>query len=398
MVIAHPEPDTFREDHVSVDLAQPVVLEVHNPNGDVTIRAADRPDVLIGHVASGRGAARAEVRIDAHGNRIAVHAVPHPGGDWSGGEIDLEAVVGQIARAFRHGGSWAGNGLFGSDNAWCDIVVELPRQSEHRVTVQTASGDIRLEEIAGQITLNTMSGDTRLYRTTGDLVAQSASGDLTLEGTRGGLTARSASGDVRVFAAHCTAVEIKTASGDVYLDAALLGEGPYQAQTASGDVRLTLRQPAAPGTEPAASLAFKTVAGDANVSAPFRQRERRRWQAGPEGARGPHFDVATVAGDLSAEITVEDLAVAAPPAPAAAAAPTPPVSPVANPPVEPAPIVSWPRVVRDKPVAADQRPSEDRVPPGNAARLALLEAVERGEIDIEEALRQLESTDVETRS
>ena len=42
-----------REDRIPIDLNQPVVLGVHNLTGDVTVRAAERTDVLISHVASG---------------------------------------------------------------------------------------------------------------------------------------------------------------------------------------------------------------------------------------------------------------------------------------------------------------------------------------------------------
>ena len=45
--------ETRREDRIPVDLNQPLVLDVHNPIGDVTVRAADRSDVLISHGTPG---------------------------------------------------------------------------------------------------------------------------------------------------------------------------------------------------------------------------------------------------------------------------------------------------------------------------------------------------------
>ncbi len=45
--------ETRREDRIPVDLNQPIVLSVHNPVGDVTVRATERTDVLISHDTPG---------------------------------------------------------------------------------------------------------------------------------------------------------------------------------------------------------------------------------------------------------------------------------------------------------------------------------------------------------
>ena len=64
--------DDRREDRIPIDLTQPIVLEVHNPNGDVTVRAAERTDVLISHVTTGYGGVlgddETELMIDARHN------------------------------------------------------------------------------------------------------------------------------------------------------------------------------------------------------------------------------------------------------------------------------------------------------------------------------------------
>jgi hypothetical protein len=145
-------------------------------------------------------------------------------------------------------------------------------------------------------------------------------------------------------------ISLNTMSGDVR---AASTTGALTLQTASGDVHLTLRRPAADGAEPAADLAFRTVSGDAHVSAPFRKTDRRRWQSGP-GDRGPHIEVQTVNGDLTATIAATEGA-----------------------------FVPAPRPV----VVVD----EATPPQEGAERLAVLEAVERGEIDVEEALRRLDA-------
>ena len=412
--------ETRREDRIPVDLNQPIELSVHIPVGDVTIRATERTDVLISHDPldsfGDLSDDESELMIDVRNNRIEVRVNSRPGTGWAGiaGDVDLDAVVGQITRAFRRGGHWsaarAGRARVGvGRHSWSDISIEVPQAITGRVEIHSASGDIRIEGVTSQIALNTMSGDARVVRTRGDLALQTASGDLVVEGAAGRLTAQTASGDVRVTSAQIEGFHIQTANGDILLDALLTGDGPFRAQTASGDVRLTLRRSTAGGEDPAATLAYHTVSGDAHVTQPFRKTGRRLWQAG-SGDRGPRIDVTTVSGDLAAGFAIAESAFVpastptiprddvppappAPPMPPAPSAAIPPAQPSS--PTEPTPPlpVSGPDSELDL-AAAHARPEADQpTEQEDAVRLAVLEAVERGEIDVEEALRRLEAAD-----
>jgi hypothetical protein len=385
---------TGRETHIPVDINQPLLLEVHNPHGDVTVRGADRADVLISYRGPGHAGNPGDVAagpiVDAHGNRIAIYPHSHEGAEWAAAaDIDLDAVFGQIARAFRRGGPWVSAKAgkvrvpFGHP-AGSDITIETPRTMTGRVAIHTVGGDVRIESMTSDITLQTASGDVRLAHTRGDHVLQTASGDLAIEDMAGRLTVRAASGDVNVTSAQIEGFEVQTANGDVLLDALLAGDGPSYVQTASGDVRLTLRQPAADEEEPAASLAFHTISGDAHVAPPFRPIDRGRWQAG-SGQAGPQIDITTVSGDLAAAFApASDVGVTA-------SRPTSPgdeASAAASSPRHEAALTEelhHPQTTRTT--------AED-----DAGRLAVLEAVERGEIDIEEALRRLEAADAITAS
>lgn len=401
IVTSHAHTGTHREDHFPVDLNQPLVLDVHNPNGDVAVRAVERTDVLVSRVTHGlpEGFDEDVLIIDAHENRIEVRVDPRIGAGWSG-DFDLEAVVGQITKAFRWG-DWssvgAGRGrAFPGGRAWCDISIEIPRAIGGRVTVHTASGDVQTEDVASEIALNTASGDVRVARASGTLTVQTASGDVDIKDARGHLRARSASGDVRVTSSQIEGFDVQTASGDLLLDALLTGDGHCSAQTASGDVRLTLRRPAGEA-EPSANLAFHTLSGDAHVSPPFRKIERRRWQAG-SGEGGPRIEVTTASGDLSAGFAAVDGAFAPAPSPATfpvESFPTPPAAPA--PPVAPTPPAAppAPEARGESGLAASDASPEGAplTPHVEDVRQAVLEAVERGEIDIEEALRRLEAAD-----
>jgi Putative adhesin len=400
-----------REERIPVDLNLPIELSVHIPVGDVTVRATERSDVLINHAAPGSfgDLDESELMIDARNNRIEVRANSGAGIGWAGiaGDVDLEAVVGQITRAFRRGGygSSAKPGrarVAVGRHAWSDITIDVPQTITGRVEIHSASGDVRIEGVRGEIALNTMSGDVRVVRTSGDLALQTASGDLVVEGASGRLTAQTASGDVRVASAQIEGFHIQTANGDILLDALLTGAGPFRVQTASGDVRLTLRRSAAGGEDPAVSLAYQTVSGDAHVPQPFRKTGHRLWRAG-SGDSGPHIEVTTVSGDLTAGFAAAssfapsssttspvDNVPPAPPTP-----PAPPVAPVQpSSPTEPAPLsVDWAANEVDVTAAKARPEAAQSTVQDDGGRLAVLEAVERGEIDVEEALRRLEAAD-----
>lgn len=399
-----------REDRIPIDLNQPIVLEVHNPDGAVTVRAAERTDVLIRHVTTGYGGdlgdEEIDFKIDAHHNRIEVRVNLGAGSGWAGiaGDVDLDAVIGQITRAFRRGGPWSSAKMgkarvAGVRHAWSDITVEVPQAITGRIRIHTASGDVRIEDVTAEIALSSMSGEVRAVRTSGELALQTASGDLIVDAATGRLTAQTASGDLNITSVQTGSFDIRTASGDILLDAMLAGDGPFRAHTVSGDIRLTLRRSTAGGEEPAASIAFQTVSGDANVTQPFRKTDRRLWQVG-SGDSGPRVDVKTVSGDLVARFDATESAFVpftptspvddvppAPPAPLIAPAPPAPAT-------ETAPLtVAEPRGELDLAVVSVGPEAAQSAAQDEAVRLAVLEAVERGEIDVEEALRRLEAAD-----
>ena len=128
---------------------------------------------------------------------------------------------------------------------------------------------------------------------------------------------------------------------------------------------------------------------------PFRRTDRRLWQSGA-GDSGPRIDVTSVSGDLTAEFAAAENGVAPVAAPAARRvdlAPAPP-APLA-PPAAPLPPTPTPgsTVAQTGGVSEDAARQDTGPAQSEAHRLAVLEAVERGEIDVEEALRRLEAAD-----
>ncbi len=400
------------EDRLPLDLSQPVILIVHNPNGDVVIRATDRSDALIRNLKRGQpGSPRydaAELIVHVDNNQIEVR--PRIPGvlDWATFGVNVHV---ENLNPFKRGVAWAeanagtifaeagqalasaGKVVVGAlhDDVGYDLLIELPRAAPTlQVAVHTASGDISVADISGPITLNSASGDLRTRHTDGEINAHTSSGDLLIEGVTGRVTARTISGDARVTAAHLDAIDLHSVSGDILVHAALHGDASSQLQSVSGDVRLSLSPEQ--GAEPSVTLTLKSISGDATVAAPFRKIDRRTWQLG-EGTHGPRLHVQTVSGDLEAR--VEPLPPAPPSPPQARAvdsappsAPNLPTLPTTPPPsasaVPPPPTSS--RTTSD----ASLGEGSPQPPAADATRLAVLQAVERGEIDVEEALRRLD--------
>ena len=397
---------------------QPLSLAVHNSNGEVRVRATDRTDVLLRSTKHGRpGSGRydeATVGIDVEGNRIEIRA-EHAGGGrrgWSkralaggiGGrrakaraDIDLDLDLGGL------------NVHVGSDGVRIDIEVELPRDhvAGTMVEVRNASGDVTIDGVEGTVNVTTASGDAHVRAVAGEVTAQSASGDLLVEQRAGGLTVRTASGDVQIKGGALDRVGAVTASGDLLIETDLRGAGPFTTQTVSGDVHLTGRLLTGDGGDHGATLTFQTVSGDAEVAPPLRKTGKRVWRLGPNDTGGPEIAVRTVSGDLrarldiardgtaaSADAETAPLVTPVPPVPAMPAMPPmppmpprPPIAPEAPPTAADLDTVPLPPAAEDAPLTA----TDDT----EAERLAVLQALERGDIDVDEALSRLETVGTE---
>ena len=351
---------------ISVEPGQPIDLYVENPNGDVAISAADREDVLArwekrGHPGSPwYDEAQVQVR-QVEDNRIEVKVSLPP--VWPGGDF------GRSVLKFLEGGLKGGNpfGMLTGGRVSFDLAIEVPRAAmtggSARVRVRTANGDVKLDEVMGTIDVATANGEVTVSDAGGDISIHAANGDLSLERPSGRVTARTATGDVSIKGGELSRFTLTTVNGDATVETGLTGDSS-RIESVNGDIRLDLTLPASTG----GTLSVRSVSGDAHVAPPFRAVAKRTWRIGPGGDGGPSVAIKTVSGDLHVRGTLmgemtrsaesNDVGPPVPPEP-----PTPPMPPA--PPV----------------VTADM---------ANDPRLAILRAVERGELDIEEAMRQLD--------
>lgn len=223
-----------------------------------------------------------------------------------------------------------------------DFAVTLPRGA--RVDIKSVSADVSGGGLTGEQDYKTVSGDLRLSNGGGRVTVQTVSGDVRLDGGhRFELNAMTTSGDVMVEGDVVDYLRVRTVSGDVRLNGRL-SDGPRHAvETVSGD--LTFRSTGGVTVEPARALDIgrnsrrSFVVGNGSATLSFRSMSGEERVTGPADGRRE---------------------------PAAAFEQSP----------EPAP--------------RPQAPTAS-----GASRLDVLRALERGDIDVEEAARRLEEVSVD---
>jgi hypothetical protein len=381
-----------------------VVIEV--AADDIRVRGVDG---TVARILSPRG-----------GRNLAVQPAP--------GELTIRGrgAVGSFGfLGLRLGGFGFGVGIDGT------VEVEVPRDA--LLDISTASGDMVVRDVLRGVRARTASGNISLRNVGGDLVYQSASGDLEIETAAPiSLRAETMSGDVDVDAPRVESTDVRTVSGDIEMATNFAPGTAHSIETTSGDVELSVGG--------GATIEARTVSGQVDVTHPERRGGVGRNDPVVIGDGAATISVRTLSGDIEirrgrAAPTGMAPVPARPPMPAMP--PVPPVPPVpavpslaaapANPallpepagPLEAPPGVELPgppalaglpagqlaaalpagteppAIVPAEPAepAEPIEPAGPAVTPGRAPRedptLALLEALARGDIDVDEAERRI---------
>jgi hypothetical protein len=104
--------------------------------------------------------------------------------------------------------------------------------------LETVSGDVDISELDGDLRLRAVSGDVRIGRVERNAEIQTVSGDALVDTTGAAATLQSVSGDIVVRDARGS-VTLNSVSGDQRADGT--GNGPVNAQSVSGDIRIGVR-------------------------------------------------------------------------------------------------------------------------------------------------------------
>lgn len=246
------------------------------------------------------------------------------------------------------------------------LDIDVPRSVA--VACRTLSGDVVAEGIGGASRWNSASGDISVVLDAGPIAVDTMSGDAVVSASVPlGMTVRTVSGDVRVRAPRLDASSITTTSGDVHLAAALAAGVRHTVSSVSGDVEV----------ETASSVRVEThsLTGDVKVDGPHRTEGGRGNRTVIVGDGAAVLSVSTTSGDIRVRAVAYGAADRQP-------------AEVPEPTVVVAEAVAAPNLVREvPPEVGGEGSGNDR---REAARLEVLRALERGELDIEEASHRLE--------
>ncbi|MCV0404424.1 MAG: DUF4097 family beta strand repeat-containing protein [Chloroflexi bacterium] len=316
------------------------------PRGRLALRVTD-PDVAMRGAEGGLATVRITFEIRADSDAAADEIFERSRYRVSDGRGSLEVSAPEHTSHLSGIGSLAR--LFGGGSGRIETSVDVSAP---------AGCDLRYDGVSAELTVTGLGG-TQEYRTvSGDIVLDQSGGDLRLRGVSSDISIRAeaplsrldvntVSGDVSAVAPRIGLLRAVTISGDIEVEG-LLDDGPeHKVETVSGDLSL--------GVDQDLTVEVRGLSSDADIRVPHRSegaRDRRRYVI---GNGRPRLLFSSMSGDV--EVRAPRRLSGLPQPPAAPSPPTPP-----SPPVEPA------------------APADD---------LAVLRALERGEIDVDEAARRL---------
>jgi hypothetical protein len=241
-------------------------------------------------------------------------------------------------------GGVIGRLLTGRGSVEVDVELEVPRGA--RLVMEAVSGELTVEGMRGEQRYITTSGDIYLNDGGGSVRVKTVSGDVVVRADRP-LAARveAVSGDLVLSAPRIEALRAQSVSGDVEVEGELAPGGEFRVETVSGDFGIGL----------GGSAAFEVRGISTDISSDIDHRiegrlDRRRLVI---GSGKPNVIFSSMSGDIS----VRRQRRAMPQAP--------------------------------EPTTTPEHPEPTPRNLAEGDQLAVLEALERGEISVDEAARRL---------
>ena len=225
---------------------QPITAKVEISAGSVRLVATDREDTVVEvrprDESRGHDVKAAEhVRVDFNNGTLAVSSnrgfsLPRRGAvivDVSlpeGSRLEASVASAQI----RAEGRYVDCTLASASG---DVSVESVTGN---IKADTASGAVNVDAVKGNAAIATASGDVTIGDLDGGVKFRAASGSLTVGSLQGKVNAQTASGDVDVKTAVKGSVSVQTGSGEVVVGVAEGTAAQLDLQTHSGEVRNSL--------------------------------------------------------------------------------------------------------------------------------------------------------------
>jgi hypothetical protein len=231
--------------------------------------------------------------------------------------------------------------ITGRPRAELSLDVEAPRGCELRV--ETVSGDLVVEGMAGDQRYTTVSGDQYLTELGGSVRIGTVSGDATLRAQAEiELRAETVSGDLSVIAPRLEELRVSTVSGDLEVEGELAPKGEHRIESVSGDLRF--------GLVGSATFDVRGISTDIHADMAHRIEGRLDRRRIIIGSGQPTVVFSSMSGDIA---------------------------------------VRHPRRVERRSDETTPSSAEAAENAASSASIDVLRALERGEIDVDEATRRL---------
>lgn len=224
-------------------------VSIKNVSGDIAISGYDGDVVVINGYKEGRDRDKVEVEDNSAGNRVAV-GVRYPSPCNCDASIRFE--------------------------------VRVPRNMNFDLDkVSTASGNIKVTGVRGDVSVATASGDVLVENVNGRINASTASGEMSVKDVIGEVSAQSASGNVAVEISKLEGtgdMKFSSASGNVSVKLPANADGDVSMSSASGDIKTDFpievkEQQYGPGSRAqgrlgsgARSIRLSTASGDVSLT------------------------------------------------------------------------------------------------------------------------------------
>jgi DUF4097 and DUF4098 domain-containing protein YvlB len=238
----------------------PVELEIHIPVGDIHVETVDGEESYVS--VTGAEKLVEQTRVSLDGNKL---TIGHKGKKSSG----ITISIGE--RSFGSGGLQISAKVpHRSQASLTTAAADMKLRGRYRsVETKSASGDLTvIGEIERDATVKTVSGDVRFDQIGGELKVQSVSGDIVVASVGGSIEARSVSGDARFDSVREGTVTAQSVSGDIEVGVAPGTNLDVDAGSVSGDLSSEVPLGSDPGAHeggPSLVVRGKTVSGDFRV-------------------------------------------------------------------------------------------------------------------------------------
>jgi hypothetical protein len=258
-------------------------------------------------------------------------------------QLRVDRVDASLSVEEHEGGQSVGSvigRLFGASGQY-ELTVEAEVPTAAQMQLMAVSSEVDVIDLRGEQRYRSVSGDLSINNSGGSVRLETVSGDATIRADEPlAVQAQSVSGDLNITATTLRSLKANTVSGDIQLEAELAGDGDFRAETVSGDLSVGL----------VGSATFEIHGLSTDVSSELDHRlegqiDRRRLII---GSGGPRLLFNSMSGDVN---------------------------------------VRRPRRISERRAAA--QPAPVSTPGEQESQLEVLRALERGEIDVDEATRRL---------